>query len=87
MLLLDEIEIAKIIKEKIGEDVPLEEIEPLSYLLMSADNNDSFSLELQEAFTTFLKEDILFLPKLNSIIVGKDFKQKRLITPKNFRDF
>ena len=87
MLLLDEIEIAKIIKEKIGEEVPLEEIEPLSYLLMSADNNDSFSLELQEAFTTFLKEDILFLPKLNSIIVGKDFKQKRLITPKNFRDF
>ena len=86
-LLLDEIEISKLLKEKINEDVSPADIDPLQYLLISADNNDAFSLELQEAFTTFLKEEVLFLPKLNSVIVGKDFKQKRLITSKNFLDF
>lgn len=86
ILLLDEAEIAKNIKEKTGEDVPLEDLEPLSYLLKSADLNESFFLELKEAFSTFIKEDILFLPTINSILIGPK-TERRLITPKNFRDF
>lgn len=86
-LLLDEVEIQKILKEKLNEEVAIEEIDPLTYLLMSADNNDTFSLELQEAFSTFIKEEVLFLPKLHCLVVGKDLKQKRLITSKNFVDF
>lgn len=86
-LLLDEIEIGRILKEKLGKEVPLEEINPLAYLLISANNNDMFSLDLQEAFSTFIKEEVLFLPKLNCVVVGKDFKNKRLITTENFIDF
>jgi hypothetical protein len=37
LLLLTETQIVAIIKEKTGKEVPIEEIEPLSYLLMSAE--------------------------------------------------
>lgn len=86
-LLLDEVEIADLLKTKLGQTVPVEEIDPLQYLIMSADNNDTFSLELQEAFSTFIKEEVLFLPQIQCIVVGKDFSHKRLITSKNFADF
>lgn len=85
-LLLTETEIAKIIKDKTGEDKPLEDIDPLSYILQSADLDDSFFLELKIAFATFIKEDIMFLPELNSILIGPK-TERRLITSKNFRDF
>lgn len=85
-LLLDEIKIAKIVKEKTGEDVPLETIQPLKYLLDSADQDERFSLELKSMFSTFIKEDILFLPKISSILVGPP-SEKRLITKNNFKDF
>ncbi len=86
-LLLTETDIQKIIKEKIGKEIPLEEIYPLQYLLQSADQSDIFSLELSTMFTTFLQEDVLLLPQINAIQVG-DYKQgKRLITEENFRDF
>lgn len=85
-LLLTETEIAKIIKDKTGEDKPLEDIDPLNYILQSADLDDSFFLELKIAFATFIKEDIMFLPELNSILIGPK-TERRLITSKNFRDF
>ena len=85
-LLLTEVKIGELLKEKTGEEVPLEEIDVLSYLLESADRSDMFSLELQTMFSTFIKEDILFLPKINSVLIGNP-SQRRLITPKNFRDF
>lgn len=86
LLLLTETEIVDIIKEKTGKKIPVEEIEPLSYLMISADQNDMFLLELQAIFSTFIQEDVLFLPKINSILVGSP-EEKRLITSKNFRDF
>ena len=86
LLLLTEVEIAQTIKEKTSQDVPLEEIDPLKYLIQSADNNDMFFLELESAFSTFIKEEILILPKINSILVGSP-EEKRLITSENFRDF
>ena len=37
LLLLTETEIVDLIKEKTGKKIPVEEIEPLSYLMISAD--------------------------------------------------
>ena len=86
LLLLTETDIVKIIKEKTGEEPPIEEIYPLSYLLTSASLDDMFLLELQTAFSTFIKEDILLLPKINSVLVGPPH-EKRLITNDNWGDF
>ena len=86
LLLLTEVEIAQTIKEKVKQDVPIEKIDTLTYLIQSANNNDTFFLELESAFSTFIKEDILILPKINSILVGNP-DERRLITSENFHDF
>lgn len=86
ILLLTEVEIANLIKEKTGEDIPPDQIHPLSYLLASSEVDDTFLLELQRVFSTFVKEDVLLLPKINSVLVGPP-DEKRLITEANYRDF
>lgn len=86
LLLLDEQKIFNIVKEKTGQEIPIEQIDPLKYLIGSTQQNDTFLLELQSIFFTFIKEEVLFLPKINSILVGNP-KDKRLINSKNFRDF
>lgn len=86
LLLLTETEIINIIKEKTGEEVPIEGIHPLEYLIQSAAQDDKFFLELKETFSTFIKEEILLLPQINSVLVG-DPSKRRLITEENFRDF
>lgn len=86
VLLLTESDIAKLIKDKTGDDVDVESIHPLSYLLQNAEYNDMFFLELQSCFSTFINEDILLLPKINSVLIGSP-QEKRLITEQNFRDF
>jgi hypothetical protein len=55
-------------------------------LLLSTEQNDSFLLDLQNVFSTFIKEEVLFLPSINSILVGSP-DDKRLITVENFKDF
>jgi len=86
ILLLTETDIAKNIKEKTKKEPKIEDIYPLTYLLQSAEKDDMFLLELQLAFSTFIKEEILLLPKINSVLVGPP-QQKRLITNDNFLDF
>lgn len=86
LLLLTEVDIVNMIKEKTGEDIPIEEVHTLQYLLDSAALNDTFLLELQNAFSTFIKEDILLLPKIHSVLVGRP-EERRLINEKNFSDF
>lgn len=85
-LLLSETDISALIKEKTGEESPIESINPLTYLLESTEQSDRYLLELQQIFSTFIKEEVLFLPKMKSIVVGSP-KEKRLITPQNFGDF
>ena len=85
-LLLTEVEIAEMIKKKTGKEPNIEKIYPLNYLLQSASFNDTFLLELQSCFSTFIKEEILLLPKINSVLVG-DMKDKRLITENNYNEF
>ena len=48
-----------------------------------------FLLELKNTFSTFIKEEVLLLPKINSVLVGGPAasKEKRLITNDNFSDF
>lgn len=88
LLLLTEIDIQNLIKEKIQEEIPLEKIQPLTFLLQSAEQNDGFFLELKEAFSTFLKEDILLIPEYEAILLGPEHpEQKRLITNENFQEF
>ena len=86
LLLLNETSIAEIIKEKTKEEPKIEEIKPLSYLLQSAEKNNMFLLELQSAFSTFITEEVLLLPKINSVLVGPP-DERRMITEENFSDF
>ena len=83
LLLLSENDIANIVKEKTGKDIPVETIIPLHYLLESAAVDNMFLLELQDIFSTFLKEEVLLLPKINSVLIGSP-EEKRLITKDNF---
>jgi len=75
LLLLTEDDIANIIKEKTGSDVT-EAINPLEYLLQSAAYDDMFLLELKDTFATFIKEKVLLLPKINSVLVGGETAAK-----------
>lgn len=88
LLLLTADDIATIIKEKTGTE-QTETIHPLEYLLQSAAYDDMFLLELKNTFSTFIKEEVLLLPKINSVLVGgpSASKEKRLITLDNFSDF
>lgn len=86
ILLLTETDIANLIKEKSGKDVPSEEIHVLDYLLQSADHDDNFLLDLNAALSTFIKEDIYILPSYHAVVVGPP-EDKRWITEDNFGDF
>ena len=86
LLLLTEQQIVDLVKEKTGQDLSVEQVNPLVYLLLSTEQNDSFLLDLQNVFSTFIKEEVLFLPSINSILVGSP-DDKRLITVENFKDF
>lgn len=86
LLLLNETAIQELIKEKTNVEFPIEKIDVLNYLLQSADNSDSFFLELQLSFFTFLKKDIMLLPDINAVLVGSP-EEKNLITSENFQEF
>lgn len=86
LLLLTEVKISSIIKEKTKEEFPIEQIKPLEYILQSTAMNDFLLLEIQNMISTLVKEEVLLLPQINSILVG-DPKERRLINEKNFRNF
>ena len=86
ILLLTEIEICELIKNKTGDEISPDQIHTLSYLLASADVDDIFFLELQNIFTTFVQEEVILLPKISSVLVGPP-NEKRLINESNYRDF
>lgn len=86
LLLLTPDGVRKIMEEKGGQVNENTNLSPLPFLLQQASISDAFFLELQAAFATFIKEEILLLPKINSVLIGPMF-EKRLITEKNFTDF
>lgn len=86
LLLLTDTEAISLIQKKTKENIDLKTFSVLSYLLQSAEYDDTFYLELVDAFSTFIQEEILLLPKISSIVIGNP-EQKRLITPENYNDF
>ena len=54
LLLLTEADINEIIKKKNLKESEVPDLTPLSYLLKSAELNEMFFLELQNAFSTFI---------------------------------
>lgn len=83
LLTLDSIKISEIIKEKTGEEVSPDLINPLEYLLACSEHNDNFLLELQDAFFTFLQEEVMLLPEYKAVLIGSP-SDKRLITVEIF---
>ena len=59
---------------------------PLRYILESANIDDNFLLELQTAFSTFIREEVTILYNSQQIIIG-DPKEKRILNESNFSDF
>lgn len=86
LLLLTKSDVEKIITDKGMDPSKFDDLHPLIYLLRNAEISDMFLLELETAFSTFIKEDILLLPKINAVLVGP-MTEKRLITKENFEDF
>ena len=86
LLTLTTADVEKLIEKQGGDPSKFEDLNPLSYLLQSADKNDMFFLELKWAFSTFINEEVLILPDINAVLVGP-MAEKRLITKDNFDDF
>lgn len=86
LLLLSETQIQDIVKEKTKQEISIEQINTFRYLISSAQQNDSFLLDLQLVLSTFIKEEVLILPSINSIVVGSP-EDKRLLTSDNFPMF
>lgn len=79
ILLLTQEEIKKFFKEE-------EEITPLNFLIKNAESDNSFLLELQHNLFTLFREEVLILPKINSILIGSPEK-KHLLNNTNFSTF
>lgn len=87
LLTLSSSDIEDILLQKLGESMKdLETITPFEYLLLSAENNESFFMELKEAFSTFIQEEIFIIPKAKIIFVG-DMNLQKIINQDNFPRF
>lgn len=89
LLTMTESDIEFYFEEKIRKNPELRKPEYKSvfdYLMRSCENNDTFLLDLQKAFFTFIREQVQILPELNMVVVGKPSK-KRIIDEKLFFDF
>ncbi len=87
LLTLSEEEVEDIIIAKIGELEyrNMEKVTPFEYLLTNAQYNSMFLLDLKEAFSTFIKEEVIIIPHLNKIMIG-DPSQERFIDEEIFKE-
>lgn len=77
------------IAEKIIDPVEkqdFEKLRPFEYLMIMAQFNDTFFMDLKLAFSTFLKDEILIIPQAQQIVLGK-IEQGRIIDKRNFKAF
>lgn len=79
-------EIQKLMKK---EGVPDEQIPDTAfdYLMQQSKVDSIFFVELQKAFSTFIREKIHFLFEQNIICIGTDFEKEKTLTKDNFEDF
>ena len=59
---------------------------PFKYIMSMSQFNDTFLIDLKNAFSTFLKDEIHIIPQVQQIVVGK-IDQGRIINEENFKDF
>ena len=87
LLTMDVEDIVETIKRKgvSVDDSIFEEMTVFGYLMLSAQNDKAFFLELQKAISTFIKEEILISTKKNILIVGKP-QERRIIGEKEFQE-
>lgn len=71
------------------EGVPEENIPDtiFDYLIQQSQSDRIFFVKLQEAFFTFIREKIHFLPEENKIFIGAEFNKEKSLTRENFEDF
>ena len=84
ILTIDRFYIRELAKEK-GIEL-LETREPFDFLVDSAQLDSIFLLELQDAFRTFIKEEITITFEPKQIIVG-DITERRVLNQENFEEF
>lgn len=73
------------LKKKKKIDIP-DEITIFQYLLISALYDKTFFLELKQAFSTFIREEVLISCEHGMVIIG-DPLEKRIINDDNFLEF
>lgn len=77
LLTIKEEEILRIVKEK---------IDPFDFLFVNSIYKEDFKEEFVKALQFFTRDEILFLPEIESIIIGK-FEEGRMLTKENFFEF
>lgn len=88
LLTISDEDIEDILIQRMGEQEysAMEKISPFQYILTNAQYSDLFLLDLRKAFSTFIKEEIIVIPKINKIIIGNP-TEERFLDESNFDDF
>ena len=89
LLTMTESDIEFYFEQKIQENPNLQKPDyngVFDYLMRSCENDSTFLMDLQKAFSTFIREQVQILPDMNMVVVGKPNK-KRIINEKLFFDF
>jgi hypothetical protein len=57
------------------------------YLMVQSMCDNTFFVKLNEAFSTFIREEVHFLFEQKEILIGTDIDRQRTLTKENFNDF
>lgn len=77
---------AREVEKKLQESNIDQKFSAFEFLLISASLNDNFLLDLQKAFSTFIKEEVHISIDTKEIFVG-DISRNRVLNEENFDDF
>ena len=79
-------EIQRLLKK---EGVPDEDLfsNVFDYLMLQSMCDRTFFVKLNEAFSTFIREEVHFLFEQQEILIGSDMDRRRILTKENFNDF
>lgn len=87
LLCISDEDIEDILIEKVGAEAQyLSKISPFEYLMLSAEVNETFLIELKKAFCTFIQEEIFIVPKAKKVFIGK-IQDDKYLDEQNFPRF
>lgn len=86
LLVLDRSSIIRSLQAKKINLEPSETPDPFDFLMKSCELDNNFLLELEEAFRTFIQEEITILPDIGQVVIGSP-EERRVINKSNFSDF